>query len=107
MSGGCSALRRSEQLRALAHLVEVVAGVGDAVRVGLDVSAGGRAPVIGAAGARARAGRAADAETAELPEQLAERLGVRRLGDVLVLVEVRDRDVERDGAAGAAGAVLD
>ena len=35
------------------------------------------------------------AEAAELAEQLVERLGVRGLGDLLVLVEVGDREVER------------
>ena len=56
-------------------------------------------PESGAAGA--------EAEAAELTEQVAERLRVGRLGDLLVLVEVGDRDVERDVPLVLLAVVLD
>src|SRR4051812_40029725 len=102
-------LRARQQVGALARLRGVVARVVDALGVLLEVLVVRRAARAGARGARARrAAEAAEPETTEPGGQLVERLGVRGLGDALVLVEVGDREVELEvgGAAGARGRAL-
>src|SRR3954466_7943126 len=99
-------LRARQQVGALARLRGVVARVVDALGVLLEVLVVRRAARAGAGAGAAGAGRAAEAaepETAELGGELVARLGVRGLGDALVLVEVGDGEVELEvgGAAGA------
>ena len=100
-------VRRSAHLRALATSLPASATHCEYFSRFVVVAAEPEPTAAGAArAAAARAAEAAEAEPAELREQLVERLGVGGLGDLLVLVEVGDREVELDvGRAGLPGAL--
>src|SRR3954453_8424833 len=84
---------RREQIGALARLGRVAPGLLDALRVFLQVVRAGAARAR--RGPRARGRRpGAETEPAELAEQLVERLRARRRRDRLVLVDVRELEVE-------------
>src|SRR4051794_21772698 len=84
---------RREQIGALARLGRVAPGLLDALRVLLQVVRAGAARAR--RGPRARGRRpGAETEPAELAEQLVERLRARRRRDRLVLVDVRELEVE-------------
>src|SRR5688500_16221205 len=90
-------LRRRQQIRALADLVAVAAGLLDALRVALEVllvraAAAARAAAAGAAGAA----EVSETESFELRDELVERLGAGRRLDVLVLVDLEQLQVEAD-----------
>src|ERR671910_655874 len=94
---------RREEVSALARLLHVVARLGEALRVRLEVPAGGASATLDAARARARARGAAERrqDRLELGGEPLERLRVLGLGDLLRLVEVGDGDVEGDRAGPA------